>query len=174
MPVSMTATPTPRPVPRYVFQRYGAWIDWLKLVESVSPFACGLIAPFSETAWTSGRAASSRAPAAGSVATTALMMCRSRVTVPPSSRTTGAAAERVVPGLSWTMTSTRLAGVRSAMLGERRRQRRRGIGDGRRGARGGQLDVRARESDGQGDGDREQRDADHPAHTEDDVRCVGH
>ena len=29
MPVSTTATPTPRPVPRYVFHRYGAWIDWL-------------------------------------------------------------------------------------------------------------------------------------------------
>ena len=115
MPVSMTATPTPRPVPRYVFQRYGAWIDWLKLVESVSPIACGLIAPFSETARTSGRAASSRAPVAGSLATTALMMWRSRVTVPPSSRTSGAAAVRLVPAVIWTMTSTRLPGVRSAM-----------------------------------------------------------
>ena len=104
-----------------MFQRYGAWIDWLKLVDSRSPLDCGFIAPLGDTARTWGCAASSRAPAAGSVATTALMMCRSRVTVPPSFWISGLAAPRWVPGASWTMTSTRLPGclaARSARAGD--------------------------------------------------------
>ena len=83
-------------------------------MESESPRACGLIAPFSVTARTSCEAASSRAPAAGSVATTALMMWRSRVTRPPSPETSGVAAERLVPCVIWTITSTRLPGLLSA------------------------------------------------------------
>src|SRR3954452_856717 len=90
-----------------------AWIEALKAVPRDSPI-WPLTAPFSDTARTSGLAASSRAPAAGSFATTALMMCRSRVTLPPSFCTSGPAWARAVPGASWTMTSTRRCGLRSA------------------------------------------------------------
>ena len=91
----------------------------------------------SETARTSGREASSRAPAAGSSAATALMMCRSRVTLPPSSRTSGAAAARRRARVELDDHLDALVRRARGEVGERGAQRRPRRGGDRRVARGG-------------------------------------